>query len=456
MREIQGSSVLILGYGREGQSTHRYIATKYPDIKVGIADQKEEIVPVTGSSVSLHLGANYLSAVSDYETIIRSPGISIQTLELQKALETGKQITTETNLFLAKAPGIVIGVTGTKGKSTTASLIAHILSTSYQDVRLVGNIGEPALDHLSGASNDTIFVAELSSHQLEDVRYSPHIAVILNIVPEHLDYYGDFERYMQTKGNIVKFQKNDDVVIFNPSHEIIANICANILSKKMTFSTEEGVGLTCFVKDGQILIQEGDSIYPLVSINELSVKGRGNLENVLAATTTASVLKIPIDKIQSAIEDFAPLPHRLEPAGEYKGIRFYNDSLATIPEAVINALEALGGDVETLIAGGFDRGLDFTILGQYLSERQLKTIILFPETGQKLWTALCQFTPEGKRPQKYEVKTMKAAVQIAFQATTPSKICLLSPGAPSFGIFKDYADRGDTYKELIKEMGRES
>lgn len=456
MREIQGSSILILGYGREGQSTHRYIATKYPDIKVGIADQKEEIVPVVGSSVSLHLGANYLGAVSDYETIIRSPGISIQTLELQKALETGRQITSETNLFLAEAPGMVIGITGTKGKSTTASLIAHILSVYYQDIRLVGNIEEPALDHLSGANDDTVFVAELSSHQLENVRYSPHVAVVLNIVPEHLDYYGDFERYIQAKGNIVKFQKREDVVIFNPSHEVVTNICENALSQKVKFSTEEGDGFMCFVKDGQILIREGDNVNPLISINELPVKGPGNLENVLAAATTASVLKIPIDKIQSAIMDFTPLNHRLEPSGEYKGIKFYNDSLATIPEAVINAFEALGGDVETLIAGGFDRGLDFTILGQYLSGGQIKTIILFPETGQKLWSALCQFIPEGVRPQKYEVRTMEDAVQIAFQVTKPGKICLLSPGAPSFGIFKDYADRGDTFKKLVKEIGEES
>lgn len=455
MKEIQGSSILILGYGLEGQSAHRYIAAEYPDIKVGIADQKEEITPVVGSSVSLHLGANYLGAVSDYETIIRSPGISIRTLELQKALETGKQITSETNLFLAEAPGMTVGITGTKGKSTTASLIAHILSTSYQDVRLVGNIGEPALDHLSGANDDTVFVAELSSHQLEDMRYSPHIAVVLNIVPEHLDYYGGFERYVQAKGNIVKFQKSEDVVIFNPSHEVVTNICKNEVSQKVKFSTKEGDEFTCFVEDGQILIREGDNLYPLISTNELPLKGPGNLENVLAAATTASIFKIPIDRIQSAIRDFTPLPHRLEPAGEYKGIKFYNDSLATIPEAVINALEALGRDVETLIAGGFDRGLDFTILGQYLSEKQIKTIILFPETGQKLWAALCQFMPEGERPQKYEVRTMEEAVQIAFQVTMPGKICLLSSGAPSFGIFKDYADRGDIFKKLIKDMGGE-
>jgi len=453
MKEIQGSSILILGYGHEGRSTHRYIATKYPDIKVGIADQKEEIVPVAGSSVSLHLGANYLDSISNYETIIRSPGISIQALQLQKALEAGKHITSETNLFLAEVPGMVIGITGTKGKSTTASLIAHILRTSYQDVRLIGNIGEPALDHLADATYNTVFVAELSSHQLEDVRYSPHIAVVLNIVPEHLDYYGDFERYMQAKSNIVKFQKNEDVVIFNPSHEIVSNICENALSEKVKFSAKEGDEFTCFVKNGQIFIREDDSIYPLIFINELPIKGPGNLENALAAATTTSLFKISIDKIQNALRDFAPLNHRLESAGEYKGVKFYNDSLATIPEAVINALEALGKDVETLIAGGFDRGLDFTILGRYLSKKQIKTLILFPETGQKLWSALCQFIKEGERPQKYEVKTMEDAVQIAFEVTKPGKICLLSPGASSFGIFKDYVDRGNTFKKLIKEIG---
>ena len=201
MREIQGASILILGYGREGKSVHRYLLQNYPDIKIGIADLKGVKEPIDPAT-SVHAGEDYLASLQYYDTIVRSPGIPLRTAAIQQAINTGKQVTSATNIFLAEQQGNIIGITGTKGKSTTSSLIFAILQRQYPDVRLVGNIGKSALDYLADADGDTIFVFELSSYQLEDIRCSPHIAVFLNLVPEHLDYHGGFLDYAEAKENI--------------------------------------------------------------------------------------------------------------------------------------------------------------------------------------------------------------------------------------------------------------
>ena len=353
MKELAGDSALILGYGREGKSVHRYLRGNYPDKKIGVAD-REIVEPAIEGEVELHLGQKYLERLLDYDIIIRSPGIPLSTPAIQKAVESGRQVTTGTNIFFSECPGMVVGITGTKGKSTTSSLIYEILKTTYPDVRLVGNIGEPALDHLPGANDKTVFVAELSSHQLEDAHYSPHIAVVLAVVPEHLSYHGSFAAYAKAKGNITKFQSAEDAVVFNPANPITDNIAENSPGQKFKFSIDNS-DTNCYTRDKQVFVD--DEL--VMSINEIPLLGPGNLENVLAAVSVGRILGVGIERIREAIMEFKPLPHRLEYAGEKNGIIFYNDSLATIPEATINALEALGANVETLIAGGYDRGLDF-------------------------------------------------------------------------------------------------
>lgn len=401
MEEIRGKSVLILGYGREGQSTRRFLAAHYPQISIGVTDQKD--------------GKDYLKHIDEYDTVIRSPGIPSRLQELVDYKKNGGWITSATNIFFSGQPagkGVTIGITGTKGKSTTASLIAHILKQKFSDVRLVGNIGRPMLDYLDNATKETIFVIELSSHQLKDVRYSPHIAVILPIVPEHLDYYASFRVYEQAKANIVRFQTKNDAVIYHPSVKKIAEMSPG-------------------------------KIVPLVKYSSSPLLG--NRENVRAAITTAEYFGLPKKLVLLALQSFLPLPHRLEFVGEYRGIKFYNDSLATIPEATIHALEAFGNKVETLIAGGFDRGLSYKKLSDYMHLRPIKTLILFPDTGEKIGRDAVS--------KKYYVHTMEEAVKLAYKYTNKGKICLLSPASASFNLFKDYEDRGNQFKEWVKKMG---
>lgn len=451
MKEIKGQSVVLVGYGREGQSTHKYLLENYPSIRIGISDQKP-VEPIPGTQAELHTGSNYLEGLHSYDTAVRSPSISTNTSELQKFSDLCKWVTTETNIFFSECPGTIIGITGTKGKSTTASLIYEIIRSQHGDTRLIGNIGKPALDSLPGATESTIFVTELSSYQLEDIRYSPHIAVVLAITPEHIDYHGDFETYITAKGNIIRHQTEQDIVVFNPNHETATEMTLASKSQKFCFSPEKGPNISCYVDRGKVcVVKDNGKAKVIMSIEEIPLIGQGNLENTLAAVSVGFLLGISPKKIREAIRKFQSLPNRLEFVGERSGIRFYNDSLATTPEAVINALEALGEEVETLIAGGYDRGLNFSILAQFLSQRKLKNLILFPDTGEKIWQALVDHVDKKDLPQKHDVASMEEAVRIALDKTTSGKICLLSPGSASFNLFQDYEDRGDQFKKYITE-----
>lgn len=377
MNEIRGKSALIVGYGREGKSTEAWLQKHYPEMEISVSD-------------------SYHIPEKAFDMVVRSPGVSPYTLKVSGF------VTTATNIFFSLVKGTTIGITGTKGKSTTSSLIAHILGSTYHDVRLVGNIGSPMLDRLDDATDETVFVIELSSHQLVDIRYSPHIAVLLDIVPEHLDYYPDFATYKSAKENIFRFQKPDDHLVRN--EKIHASFATKLL---------------------------------------------GNAENINAAVKVAKLMNIFDNDIKKKLASFSPLPHRLEFVGEYRGIRFYNDSLATIPEATVHALSALGTDVTTLIVGGYDRKLNFSVLGKYLERHPVQTLILLPDTGEKI---LGSIPHHPSSITHHFVHTMEEAVTLAYQHTPKGKICLLSPASASYNTFKNYEDRGNQFKEWVKRQ----
>lgn len=378
--------VLILGYGREGQSSHQFLISKYPNLQIGIADKKDD--------------PNYLDKIKDYEIIIKTPGISPHFPEIADAKKAGKLITSQTQIFFELCPGKIIGVTGTKGKSTTTSLIYHVLKSNNIKCVLVGNIGKPMLDYLPEITADTWVVAELSSYQLMDLHMSPHIAVLQNIYPDHLDYHKDFEEYKNAKLNIAKYQKPGDYFI----HDLP-------LPKK-----------------------------PI----ESQLIGAHNQLNILPSLEIGKILKIPRLKILAAIKTFIPLDTRLQLVAEKKGIKFYEDTLATIPEATIAAIDAL--NPQTLIAGGHERHQNYAELGKKIDTSNIKTLILFPETGERI-------KKSTSRPsvQCFSANSMQEAINLAFKHTESGNICLLSPAAPSFTLFKDYKDEGEQYRKCISE-----
>lgn len=458
--DLQNPSILILGLGQEGRSTWRYLRAAFPEKLLGVADRLPlEQLPVEtqalfgeDSRLRAHLGEEYLTSVADYEVIVKSPGIPLFQPALQQAFRRGNKITSQTALFLANFRGTVIGITGTKGKSTTASVAQAVLRRKYPEVALIGNIGAPALDWLPRLKDDALVIFELSSHQLEGLAYSPHIAVLLNIVPEHLDYYASFGQYVAAKSNVTRSQTKGDVLIYDADHEIPRKIAAASRAARLGCSLEGEQPAGAYLAEDHIVFRpNGGPMEKIVPMKDVPLLGRFNLMNVAAAVAVGKVLGVPNGQIAEAIRGFHPLEHRLEWVGVFGGVTYYNDSLATVPEATIAALDALGSNVETLLLGGTDRQLDFSGLAKRLSSIYVKTLLLFPATGERIWQALLEASPEAAlRIHHYSVNSMEEAVALARQHTTPGKICLLSPASPSFGLFRDYRDRGDRFKQLVR------
>jgi UDP-N-acetylmuramoylalanine--D-glutamate ligase len=360
------------------------------------------------------LGKNCLNALKDYDIIIKSPGIPFKILPRS---DLGK-VTTQTEIFFENCPGKIVGITGTKGKSTTTSLIYGILKTGGMKAHLVGNIGKPVLSALFSAETDDVYVYELSSHQLYNLKKSPQIAVLLNIYPEHLDYYRNFKEYVNAKANITRYQRKNDYLVYNAGDGIVKKIAQKSKAKK------------------------------------IPVKGNYYSLDRTAARAVGRIFKIPSEIIDRAIKNFKPLPHRLELVGKFKGITFYNDALATIPEATIGALDALGDKVETIMLGGFERNIDFKNLAKRVLKTKIKTIILFPTTGKKIWQEIVS-RQRGRVPLRhFFVNDMAKAVKIAYDNTRKGKICLLSTASSSFSIFKDYKEKGNLFKKYVKRYAQ--
>jgi UDP-N-acetylmuramoylalanine--D-glutamate ligase len=406
--------------------------------------------------VRLHLGSDYLTSLLQYDVIIKSPGIPPSLPALQQAARAGKLITSQTALFFANCPATIIGVTGTKGKSTTASLIRDILLAGGYDARLVGNIGQPPLALLPQARAETLFVCELSSYQLEGLRQSPHIAVLLNIVPEHLDYHGDFAHYLAAKRTITRYQSAQDYLVYDAASEVVRQVAAETPAQQFPFSLTRPLVPGCFVADSDIVCCSAPGrCETILKVTEIPLVGAFNVPNVLAAVAVGKLLGVAAGAIADAVRRFQPLEHRLELVGAYCGITFYNAAIATVPQATIAHLEALGPEVQTVLLGGYDRHLDFSELGECLATSQVKTLILFPTTGQRIWEAVCRQRKSAPAlPQAFFVQSMEEAVRLAYRHTEAGKICLLSPASPSFGLFRDYQERGKLFKHYVQQLGQ--
>lgn len=396
--------ILILGHGKEGQATEKFLKEYLPDAIIGIADQKINI--------------NYLDEQKNYDLIIRSPGIS-------KKLIT-RSYTTATNIFFANINNVIIGVTGTKGKSTTASLIYSILKTTGKKVHLVGNIGLPMLEEmLKPIGKEDIFVIELSSYQLDDIKYSPHVAVVLDLFPEHMNYHGNIENYYQAKKNIIKYLTAKDYFVYNPRFPNLCNWAKDTKAKAIPY-------------EPNLLLQDKD--IPLL--------GEHNRENIKAALTVAHIFNINNEIIIKAIKNFKPLPHRLELVGNFKGISFYDDAISTTPESTIYAIESLK-NIGTIFLGGEDRGYDFSQLVKSLKDHQIANLVLFPESGEKILSLLNK--ENNYFPKIFSAKNMEEAVKFAYGNTKTGSICILSCASPSYSLWKNFEEKGNEFQKCVKK-----
>ena len=447
IREItEGKKILILGFGKEGLSTYRAIRASDLSFHVAIADEnaKLEISISIREDVHItwHLGPSCYNELSQYDLIIKSPGVPMRKLN---GVSLSK-ITSQTDIFLNLYFRQAIGVTGTKGKSTTATLINHILKESGRTTVFVGNIGVPPLDYLGKISKDTIVVMELSAHQGEIIHHAPHTMVLLNIFQEHLDHFGSFERYTKAKLNFHNKQIAGDNFIFHDEDNIT---CQELIQKPgiayFPVSIKHPTAGTWFEKDKfhSFIGKE----YTILDKHQ-PLKGMHNKINICAALTAGYLCGLSPEGQASALRNFTPLEHRLEFVDTVAGIDFYNDSISTIPEATIAAIEALK-DVATIIIGGYDRGIDYSGLATFLISSLVKNIILMGKAGDRVYKYLAGHT--NSLQQLICVETLEIGVSKAFQLTPKGSVCLLSPAASSYDSYKNFEERGKHYKKLIRD-----
>ncbi len=413
---FEGLKILVAGYGREGRSTERLIKGLLPEADITIADGSDCI--------------REESARECYDMVIKSPGVPMKLMKGDPA-----KVTSQVDLFLQVYADMVVGITGTKGKSTTSSLISHLLPDSI----LAGNIGIPLFDIIDRLREGVVVVAELSCHQLEVLHRSPHVALILNLFQEHLDHYKDYMAYKMAKMQIALHQQPGDHFFYCTDNEELCELVDGGLS----FAGEKHPYNLGDISNEERQLLE---VCPLL--------GEHNRSNALVACRIASlVLRQPLSTLHSSLSTFQGLRHRLEHVpGDRRGVIWYNDSISTIPEATIAALHALEpvGSVMTLILGGFDRGIDYAPLVGYLHEHPVRNLVFVGEAGRRMHEEL--------RTSNFEFRDYiieddyTKIVPWCAKHTHRRKICLLSPAAASYDSFRNFEARGDFYIEQIKKL----
>lgn len=438
---FRDKKVLILGFGKEGQSTYKLIRRYLKGQHLYIADKRENFeqsfeLLKKDKNITCISGEKYIENLQDYDIIMKAPGISFAYIDTTQYLH---KIKSQLELLLEFFNVFTIGVTGTKGKSTTSSLIYKILVDQNIKCMLLGNIGVPIFDYIDTIQEDMTLVLEMSSHQLEYTELSPNIAILLNIYEEHLDHYESFEKYAMAKCNIFKYQTKSDYFLYNTDIEILNKLVKNTNGITYKVSFNDNYESNIYIKENKIYFNE-TAIYDKNEPRNLL--GDYNLNNIMFVLAISEILKLDINKTRKSISEFKTLEHRLEFVGKYNDILYYDNSIGTVPKATIEAVEALKY-VDTLIIGGMDRGIDYTDFIKYLNDSNISNIICMPKTGHDIAKKLI----EEKR---YIVNNLEDAVYTAKNVTKKGKICLLSPAAASYGFFKNFEEKGDLYKKLVQ------
>ena len=433
--------IAILGYGRQGMSSYNYF--KKLGHEVVIHDLNTSLIlPEGASSV---LGAEYINNLSSYDLIIRSP--KIHSLDIVKANseEILNKVTSNTNEFLRVCPTKnVIGITGTKGKGTTSTLVTELLKQAGFKVHLGGNIGTPPLDLLNDSISESDWIVlELANFQTIDLRYSPHIGVCLMIEPEHLDWHDTYDDYMQAKAQLFKFQTEQDVAIYFGQNLRSKEIASAGKANLIPYFIEPGAT----IKDGWVEI-EGNKI---IETKDVKLIGEHNLQNICAALTILWQIKEDSSAANKVFSSFTNLPFRLEMRKDVDGVKFYNDSFSSNPIATMAALESIKGN-KVLILGGKDRGLDLKDLMDSISKHsnEIKKIVVIGEAGNRILENLNQIGFGNYT--KLENVNMDAIVNFSKENTAPGDSIILSPGFPSFDMFVDFEDRGKQFNRTVDAL----
>ena len=442
--------IAIAGYGVEGKSNYAYWNT--PEHDVAIADERAVLDDVP-EGVSTILGEGAFKKLQDFDLVIRSAGVA------PRKITTHGKIWSATNEFFAQCAEKnvpIIGVTGTKGKGTTCSLIASILRSAGETAHLVGNIGTPALDILPEIQENDIVVYELSSFQLWDLERSPQIAVVLMIEPDHLDVHADFEEYLEAKANIRRYQKYSDVCIYHPTNTFSEKVAGTPLEYE---TVEEWKGKSSLIFAHKYAVDDDNEAYvrdgffcvqgrQICSIDNLQIAGVHNVENACAAISAITELLdwrtvITDEHVAEGLRNFHGLPHRLKFVRDIRGVRYYDDSIATTPGSAIAALRAFN-QPKLIILGGSDKGADYSEIITVAKQTNSR-VLAIGQTGAKIHQLCLERGVSVER----EEGLMPDVVNHAAAMAHPGDIVILSPASASFDQYKSYADRGEQFVAAV-------
>jgi UDP-N-acetylmuramoylalanine--D-glutamate ligase len=446
--EVAGKEVVIVGFGKTGRALARFLVGRNARVTVSEIKEEPELGPEVRKwkerGVVFETGAHRPMTFLSADLIIPSPGAAALPA-LAAAKKAGVPVLSEIELASRFLKGKIVGITGTNGKSTTASLAHKILKEAGFESFLAGNIGTPLISFAERSRADHIYVTEISSFQLEHIRrFKADISVFLNLSLNHLDWHASFDAYVAAKKKLVLAQGPGDIAILNADDKLVAGLADVIRPKTYLFSRRRRVRRGCFLRDGRIVLRDQAGEEPLMKAADIPLLGLHNQDNVMAAALVGRVLGAAARSMRLSIRSFSGLEHRLERVLTLRGVEFINDSKATTVDATIKALQSFERPI-VLILGGRDKGADFGLLRPEV-KRRVKKVVLLGEAGAKIAASLQGLVP------MVEAGSMREAVGAAYSSAARGEIALLAPACTSFDMFKNFEDRGRAFKREVRRL----
>ena len=449
---LKDKRIAVLGIGVSNTPLIRLL--REHGVAVTACDKKERTAlgktaeELEAMGADLKLGSDYLKDI-DADVIFRTPGMRPDLPELLAAKERGSRITSEMQVFFEVCPCPIIAVTGSDGKSTTTTVITEFLRAAGRTVHLGGNIGHPLLAEAGEMHADDVAVLELSSFQLLDMTHSPHIAVLTNLAPNHLDVHRSMEEYIAAKENIFRYQSADDIAVFNQDNAITLGLSEKANGRVRLFSRQQEVADGAFVRDGAIWLRRGEEEREIVKTDEIRIPGQHNIENYLAAIAAVDGL-VSDEVIRTVAREFAGVEHRIELVRTRRGVRWYNDSIATSPTRTIAGLHSFSQKL-ILIAGGYDKHIPFDVLGPELVAH-VKLLILCGATANQIRACVTGCADYHGEPEMIECATLDEAVKLAAERAQEGDVVTLSPACAAFDQFPNFMVRGRYFKDLVNAL----
>lgn len=454
LESLRGKSIAVIGMGVSNTPLIRTLLRA--ELKVTVCDKapwervEEQASELESLGARMRLGPDYLEKIHRADIIFRTPGLSPNTPELQKAMAGGSILTSEMELFFQLCPCKIIGVTGSDGKTTTTTLINEFLRQSGHNVYLGGNIGRPLLSDVDGMTSEDVAVVELSSFQLMTMDRSPNVAVFTNLSPNHLDYHHTMEEYTQAKINIFCHQSPRDRAVFNYDNDITRSLAKAAVGRAMLFSRKQRLEEGVYLRDSAIWLTNNMGSREVMPLSDIHIPGVHNIENYMAAIAAVDGI-VPDKCVRAVAQRFTGVEHRIELVRELNGIRYYNDSIGTSPTRTMACLDSFDQKL-ILIAGGYDKGVPFTQLGMAIVEK-VKVLILTGDTAPAIKRAVVEAEGYADSGLKLiETEDLASAVAAARENAQDGDVVVLSPACAAFDRFKNFMERGKVFKQLVNDL----